>query len=269
MDTRPLMVGIAGLGAIGAPVARALLAGDLPGLTLAAVAARDARKAAERLGAEVRTCTAGDLPLQCDVIVEALPPEAFAEVAEPAIAAGKTLIALSSGALLHRPDLIARAAETGAVIRIPSGAILGLDALKAAAQGDIKSVTLRTRKPPASLKGAPLVAELGLDLDALAAPHRLFEGTVTEAIRHFPANVNVGATIALAGIGPERTRIEVWADPALTRNTHQVQVASAVCNFRVEIESLPSPDNPRTGQATAASTLACLKGLTAPLRVGT
>jgi len=203
------------------------------------------------------------------VVVECAPAALFDVVAQPAVEAGRTFIPLSVGALLEHDNLIQRAEETGARIIVPSGAIVGLDAIRAAAEGEIHSVTHITRKPPAGLAGAPYLKARGITLENLSEPRLVFAGTAREGARHFPANVNVAAAVSLAGIGPDRTRLELWADPAVSRNTHRVTVESDSARFTVEIEGVPSPDNPRTGLLTAQSVVSTLRGLVSVLRVGT
>ncbi|MGE5203254.1 MAG: aspartate dehydrogenase [Acidobacteriota bacterium] len=266
-----LDVGIGGLGAIGLPVAR-WLAGRPPGLRLAAVCARDPKRAAERLGAagiEVPVVPPEALAERAQVVIECMPAAVFDSVAVPAITAGRTLLVLSVGALLDRLALVEDARRTGARIIVPTGALLGLDAVRAAAQGTIHSVKLATRKPPKGLVGAPYLEQHRISLEGLTAPLRVFAGSAREGARGFPANVNVAAALALAGIGPDRTELEIWADPAVTRNTHRIEVEADSTRFSMTIEGVPSEDNPRTGKLTPLSVIACLKGLIEPLRVGT
>jgi len=184
------------------------------------------------------------------------------------VESGRTLVTLSVGALLDNEHLIGRAAETGAQIIVPSGALLGLDAVRAAAQGDIQSVRMVTRKPPRGLAGAPLVVERGIDLDRLETPLRLFEGNARDAVKGFPANINVAAALGLAGLGPQATQLEIWADPAVERNVHHIEVVADSARFEMTIENVPSDDNPRTGRIVALSVVATLKAMTAPLRIG-
>ena len=268
-DGKGLAVALAGLGAIGMVLAQRLNAG-IPGLRLAAVAARDGDHAARRLteaGIDAPVVTLDELPRRADIVVEAIPAAQFRAVAAPAIEAGRVLVALSAGALLDHFDLVARAAATGARIIVPTGALLGLDAVRAAAKGKIESVRMVTRKPPAGLEGAPYLEQRGISLAGLAAPLRVFEGTAREGARGFPANVNVAAALALAGIGPDRTRLEIWADPGVTRNTHTIELEADSARLSMTIENVPS-ENPRTGRITALSVIACLEGMVAPLRVG-
>ena len=126
-----------------------------------------------------------------------------------------------------------------------------------------------TRKPPRSLKGAPWLEENGISIDNLDGPLQVFEGTAREGAAGFPANVNVAAALGLAGIGPDRTRLEIWADPDLDRNTHEIAVDSDSARLSMKIENVPSEENPGTGKITALSVIAALRSLGAPLRVGT
>ena len=159
-----LTVGLAGLGAIGSAVADALLAGKVPGLRLAAVSARDVDKAKAWLAehdADLPVVPLGELPDHAEILVEALPAAVFDELARPAVEAGRTLVVASGGAMIGREDLVAKAEETGARLVIVSGAILGLDGVRAAAEGQIERVTFKTSKPPKSLKDAPYCKSRG------------------------------------------------------------------------------------------------------------
>jgi aspartate dehydrogenase len=266
---KPLSVGIAGLGTIGVEVARSLLAGNIPGLRLEAVAVRHVATVRERLGgAEVDVVDFTELAHRCEVVVESLPRALFRAVAEPAIARGRIFVPLSAGALLEESDLIAAALESGARIIVPTGALLGLDAVRAAAEGSISSVTMVTRKPPMGLLGAPYLLEHGINLEGLIEPLRVFAGSARDGARGFPANVNVAAALSLAGIGPDRTQLEIWADPSVTRNTHRVVVESDSARLTMMIENVPTTQNPKTGRITALSTVTALRGLVSSLRIG-
>src|SRR5690606_33696989 len=135
-------------------------------------------------------------------------------------------------------------------------------------EGTIHSVTMTTRKPVAGLLGAPYLEQNGIDISGITAPTRVFSGTARDAAKGFPANVNVAVALSLAGIGPDRTTIEIWADPTVARNTHRIVVESDSSRLDMTIENIPS-ENPRTGRITPLSVLAALRKLTAPVRVGT
>jgi aspartate dehydrogenase len=263
-------VGLAGLGAVGLEVARRLEAG-IPGLVLTAVAVRDQDKARRNLpgaGDRIPIVAAEALAQSCDVVVEGLPPTAFRGVASSVVEAGKIFMPLSVGQLLENWDLVERAKATGARILVPTGALLGLDAVRAAAEGTIHSVKMVTRKPPGGLEGAPYLIERNISVKDLKEPLKIFDGTAREGARGFPANVNVAAALSLAGIGPDKTRLEIWADPALTRNTHRIEVDADTARFSMSIEGIPSP-NPRTGRIVPLSAIATLRGLVSELKVGT
>jgi len=270
-DKKSLRVGLAGLGAVGLPMARKLEAG-IEGLALAAVSVRDidkARRAVPRIGQGILACVPAELPRHCDVVVEGLPPSQFRAVAEATVRAGRIFMPLSVGQLLEHGDLIALAKESGGRIVVPTGALIGLDAVRAAAEGTIQSVRMITRKPPNGLEGAPYLVQNKIDLKGLNAAKRVFEGTARDGARGFPANVNVAAALSLAGIGPDKTWLEIWADPNADRNVHRIEVEADAARFSMEIANVPSVENPRTGKITALSAIACLRGLVSTLRVGT
>jgi aspartate dehydrogenase len=264
-------IGIAGLGEIGRTLAGAIASGALPGLELAAVAARDGAKAQAWLAGRGISCPVVPLaafPEHADLVVECAPGAIIGEICRPMLEAGKRVMVLSCGALLPRPELLALAREKGGQIIVPTGALLGLDAVTAAAEGVIHSVRMTTRKPPKGLVGAPYLEQNTISVEGLTEPKRVFSGTAREAAASFPANVNVAAALSLAGIGPDRTTIEIWADPSVTRNCHTIEVDSDSARFTLSIENVPS-ENPKTGRITALSVLAALRKLHAPLRVGT
>src|SRR5689334_5958292 len=266
-----LHIAVGGLGAIGKVVARRLDKG-IEGLTLAAVAARDVARAEAAMwdfGRKVPVVSLGRLCEHADVIVECAPAAVLRELAEPALAQGRMVMMLSCGALLDNFDLVDLARRNGGRIVVPTGALLGLDAVIAAAEGGISRVQMITRKPPEGLAGAPYLVANKINVTGLTESKRVFSGTAREAARGFPANVNVAAALALAGIGPDRTIVEIWADPGVTRNIHRIEVEASAARLSMQIENVPSEDNPRTGRLTALSVIAALKKLASPLAIGT
>lgn len=265
-------IGIAGLGAVGSRVAHALDRGEIAGCELAAISARNQDRATQFVAGLSRHVP--NLPLvgiasACDVVLEALPPALFEDIAVPVLTDGKTLIVMSASQLLDRSYLFDLARHHAGRIVVPSGAMLGLDAIKAAAVGTIHAVKIVTRKPPNSLAKAPYVVRHGLELDKLDQPLCILSGSVEEVAREFPANVNVAAAVSLAGLGPTRTRLEIWADPALHFNMHTVSVESDSSNFTMSIQNRPSEANPATGRITAQSVIALLLELDSVVRIGT
>jgi len=270
-----LSVAIGGFGAIGKVVARRLdrrLDRGVAGLALVGVAARDAARAERAMADFARPVPV--LPLThlgevADIVVECAPAHLLREIAEPALRHGRIVTVLSCGALLDNFDLVDLARRHGGRILVPTGALLGLDAVVAAAEGGIQSVTMITRKPPNGLVGAPYLETNNIDITGLTEPKRVFSGTARDAARGFPANVNVAAALALAGIGPDRTTIEIWADPTVTRNIHRIEVEADAARLSMQIENVPSAENPRTGRLTPLSVIAALKKLASPLAIGT
>ena len=271
-NRRTRRVAVGGLGTVGLEVARSIDGRGIDGLILSAVSARDHARARGRMAgfrSPVDVVPARELAGRADIVVESAPAAVFREIAEPVVRAGKVLVAISAGALLDHADLVETARATGAQIVVPSGAVMGLDAVRGAAESGISSVTMITRKPPGGLAGAPYLVEHGIVVEGLDAPLKVFDGSAREAARGFPANVNVAAALGLAGIGPERTRLEIWADPGVTRNTHEIRLEAETVRFQLRIENVPSEENPRTGRSVAPSVVAALRRFVAPLVVGT
>ncbi len=270
MTEKVLKVGIAGLGTLGSVIAEHL-DGGIAGLALVAVCSRDSDKAKDRLARfrnPVPVVSAAELAARADAIVDAAIATAFAEIAGPAIRSGRILVTLNAGALFDHADLIERANETGARIVIPSGSAAGLDALRAAAEEDVLRVTLITRRPPFGLAGAPYLAEQGISIEDLAAPLKVFEGSARDGARAFPGLVNIVAAVSFAGIGPERTRLEIWADPEATRNFHRIEVEAATTRFETAIDNVLAYENARVSRLPALSAIASLRALVETLTVG-
>jgi aspartate dehydrogenase len=263
-------VAIAGLGPIGSRVAKALDRG-IDGLTLAAVSATNIEKHRgwlDKLGKPPVALPIEALADAADIVVECAPSRLVRSIVAPVVSRGKTAVVLSVGALLENEDLIALAKQKGGQIVVPTGALVGLDAMTAAAVGTIHSVQMVTRKPLKGLEGAPYLIEHNIEIADIKTALKIFDGTARQAAKGFPANLNVAVALSLAGIGADRTRVEIWADPTVTRNTHRIEVDSDSARFSMMIENIPS-ENPKTGLITALSVIACLRKLNAPLRVGT
>jgi len=207
-----------------------------------------------------------------EVVIEAASHEAVREHAEALLSSGIAVIVLSGGALCDdelRVRLERAAAKHRALLYLPSGGIGGLDALKAACAAGVDEVSIAVTKPPAAWKGIPYVEKLKIDLDRLAGPVTLFEGTAREGVPYFPANVNIAAVLSLAGVGFDRTRLKVIADPALKFNTHFVTIRGMTGTIDLRFESVPSPDNPKTAMLACYSALAAFRQFDSPVRYGT
>ena len=272
LNVRPaeLRVAVAGLGAIGIKLVQALDEG-IDGYVLTAVSASNPAKHKGFLATLKKAPAA--LPIEAlsevaDLVIECAPANLLGSIVAPFVSKGKTAVVLSVGALLERDELVQLAKQNRGQIVVPTGALIGLDAVTAAAEGKIASVRMITRKPVKGLLGAPYLVENNIDIETITEPLRIFEGSAREAAKGFPANLNVAVALSLAGIGPDWTRLEIWADPALTRNVHRIEVESDSARFSMSIENVPS-ENPRTGLITALSVIAWLRKQHAALRVGT
>jgi len=266
-----LGVAIAGFGSIGRLVGRHLDQG-LAGLRLVSVSARNLDRARDHLKgfrSLVDTVPLARIADGADVVVDCAVPDVFRDAVTPAIERGRTVLTVNATALIEHPDIIARAETTGARLILVSGSVLGFDALRAANVGTINSVLMVTRKPPLSMLHSSWLRERGIDVRAIDRATRIFEGSAREAARSFPDKFNIAAAVALASVGPDRVRIEIWLDPAVERNVHRIAVDADSTRFDMEIQNVPNPGHEGTGPLTAYSVIAALKDLTASFRIGT
>jgi len=197
-----------------------------------------------------------------DVVLEAASHQAIRDYGESVLNAGVTLIVLSAGALCDdalRSKLERAARAHGALLYVPSGGIGGLDALKAACIAGVDHVSITVSKPPAAWRNIPYVESLDVSLDTLTEPCTLYDGPARGGVPLFPANVNIAAVLAMAGIGFDATRLTVVADPRIVHNTHRIEVRGKSGNIRVELENVPAPENPKTAWLACYSALAALQ----------
>jgi aspartate dehydrogenase len=270
MATPSRRVAVVGLGPIGTKVVEALDDG-IDGLVLTAISIQNPAKHQAFLAKLKRPAAIlpiDDLWTVADIVIECAPGKLVRSIVAPFVSRGKIAIVLSAGALLENEDLIELAKRNGGQIVVPTGALIGLDAVTAAAQGKIRSVRMVTRKPVNGLAGAPYLVENNIDIADIVEPLKIFEGTARDAAKGFPANLNVAVALSLAGLGPDRTMLQIWADPTVTRNVHRVEVESDSARFSMSIENIPS-ENPKTGRITALSVIAYLRKQGSALRVGT
>ena len=268
-------IGLLGCGAIGRGLALSVDEGKVRGAALAALFDQDSNNA-QSLGQELKSnpriahsfedfmATEG-----MTLVVEAASQEAVRQYGQAVVSGGKHLIVMSTGALLDPvifSRLAALAQETGCSILIPSGAIGGIDAIRAS-RNELQEVVLTTRKPPETLVDA--ASTDGDDTEAVTSARVVFEGSALEAVRRFPFNINVAATLSLAGIGPERTRVRIIADQEARGNIHEVYAMGRSGVMRFTMENVPNPDNPMTSHLAILSAIETLRGACeGGLRVG-
>jgi aspartate dehydrogenase len=254
--------GMAGVGAIGTVVCKALIENKIPGMRLFALS--DIRK---DLPFGVPNFGFAELADKSDVIIEALPPDVVPDLAREVLARGKTLVMISGAALLRFPEIKEWAEKSDGRIIVPSGALAGIDGVRALSSMGLKSASIRSTKKPKGFEGAPYVVREKIDLAAITAPQRIFAGNAFDAAQAFPANVNVAAILSLAGLGPEKTTVEVWADPDAKGNIHEIRLEGAFSSMTARTENQPDPANPKTSVLAAHSIIAALRQMTEKVSV--
>jgi len=271
-----LRVALLGGGTIARLVLEQAKRGQLPGIERVALAGRGPLSRGAALAREFGVPYAADraalTALSPEVVLEAASHDAVREHLVPLLDEKISVVVLSAGALVDdslRQAAAAAAERSGALLYVPSGGIGGLDALRTACLAGVDEASIQVAKPPAAWKGIAYVEAKGFELEALRAPLTLFEGPAREGVPHFPQNVNIAAVLALGGIGVDRTRLKVVADPALRLNTHTIRVSGKSGSFTVVLENVPAPENPKTSWLACYSAIAALRALRSRFRIGT
>lgn len=266
-------VGIVGCGNIGGQLARSISAYFKDRLRLMVVCDRheeQAQRLANELSPHPDVLPLESVPLHCDLVIEAASPQACKDLVPRALEMGRDVMILSVGGLAEIYDQVYQLARSkNAHIYVPSGAIAGIDGLQAAMTGGVTSVRLTTRKPVESLLAAPYIQEKQLDLKNLTTDTVIFEGSAREAVKAFPFNVNVAATLSLAGLGFDKTQVRVVTGPGINRNVHEIEVEGAFGRLTARTENIPSPENPKTSYLTLLSACAMLNEILDPVQIGT
>lgn len=266
-----LKVGLIGCGAIGSEIARAIDR-EIPQMELVALCDRNEEKAKgvfDQLTKKPRLAKFQEVIEKADLVVEAASPKVVEELVKKVIKEGKDILIMSVGGIIDHIDLLREAQSKGCRVYFPSGAIAGIDGIKAAKEAKISSVTLTTSKPPLALEGAPYIVEKEIDLKKINKSTLIFEGSCRQAIKAFPKNINVSATLSLAGVGIDKTMVRIIADPSLDRNIHHILVEGNFGKIEIKVSNIPSPTNPKTSYLAPLSAIATLKKIVSSLQVGT
>ncbi|MFW9916908.1 MAG: aspartate dehydrogenase domain-containing protein [Candidatus Thorarchaeota archaeon] len=268
-----------GLGSIGSTILQASMDGTLEVLQVIAAYDKDTTLANDLWNRYNRQFDLLSWSLEftkmdeVELVIEAASPEAVEEICIPSLKAGKILVTLSTGAFVQNPRLLEEAFEAsqryGGRLLIPSGAIAGLDGVRAAKIAGIEQAVLTTVKPPVALEGAPFIVENQIDLGAFTEKALVFQGTALEAVRAFPRNINVAAAFSLAGLGPARTQVRIFVDPHGSTNSHEIRVESPGGTIRATTINVPSPGNPKTSYLAILSALATVNRITQRITIGT
>jgi aspartate dehydrogenase len=256
-----MRVGIVGCGNIGADLCIALQKGTIPAEIVALTDIDEAHAKlllrTFQLNAEI--CDLDQNAAKVDFLVECAVADAVKDVLRASMTHHRDCLIMSVGGLMDHPELLEEAWKEHIQIRVPSGALCGLDGIRAAMEAGLHSVTLTTRKPPRGLAGAPYLVERGIILDNLTEPLVIFEGTALDACKAFPQNVNVAGALSIAGIGPTETRVRIIADPRATANSHEVVAEGAFGRLQTLTENLPSPRNAKSSYLASLSACAELR----------
>ncbi|MBI2425589.1 MAG: aspartate dehydrogenase [Candidatus Hydrogenedentes bacterium] len=256
-----IKVCMVGCGNIGADLCIALQKGNIPAEIVALVDqdVERARVLVRTFQLEAKVCTLAEAVEDCDFIVECASAAAVEPVLRAAIDHHRDCLIMSVGGLMGHMELYEEAKQRNIQVRIPSGALCGLDGIRAAMEAGLHSVTLTTRKPPKGLVGAPYLTDNNIDLNGLTEAKIIFEGNALEAVKAFPANVNVAGALSLVGIGPKETRVVVIADPNATENSHEVYAEGAFGRLKTMTSNLPSPRNAKSSYLASLSAAAELR----------
>ena len=263
-----MKIGIIGCGAIGSVLCR-FIDKELEDSKLVAVCDIDRKKVvklSKSLKSKPKVMGINALIKKSDIIVEAVSPSIVRTLLKKVIKNKKHLMIMSVGGLVQNMDLLPKLT---ARLFIPSGAICGIDGIKAANIGRITSATITSTKSPKGLEGAPYITLNKINLKKIKKKTKIFEGNALEAINGFPKNVNVSAILSLAGIGPKKTKVKVVVDPKIKRNIHEIEVIGSFGKLVTRTENVVSPLNPKTSHLAVLSACATLKRLTGHIKIGT
>lgn len=269
---KKIKVGIVGCGVIGSELARAC-AGILEDrLELTALYDIDENKKnslSEEFKKKLTVNSIDDVFDKSDLVIEAAGAKVAVPILQKAIETSKSVLIMSIGGLINSYDMLKRAKDKNIKVYLPSGAVCGIDGIKAAGIAGIEKVTLTTRKPPKGLKGAPYIEKKKIDLDNIKEETIIFEGSADEAVQGFPKNINVASLLCLAGIGAKKTKVRIVTSPEFTRNSHTVEVVGDFGRIVTQTDNVPSGSNPKTSMLAYFSAIATLKGITESVRIGT
>lgn len=269
-----LKIGIVGCGAIGSSLAEIVISDFADKAELAGLYDVDIEKAyklANRFNSpKLAVLNLEDLINKVALVIEATKADAAFDIAKKTISASCDILIMSVGGIIeHYRELEVLAQEKKVHVFIPSGAICGIDGLKAANCAKINKVVLTTKKPPSAFLGSSYVLKRKVRLDNIQEDTVLFEGDAFSAVRAFPQNINVAATLSIAGVGPQDTVVRIVASPRITRNIHEIEIDSDAGKIITRTENVIHPDNPKTSYLAVLSAVATLKQILEPIKIGT
>jgi aspartate dehydrogenase len=270
-----LNIGIVGCGAIGTSLAKVIKGEFIGQARLAALYDLDTAKA-EKLSLAIsgnkKLAVNGldRLIARSSLVIESASSLCSWKIAKSALSRGRDVMIMSTGGIAGRLNQLNRLARAkNSRVYVPSGAIAGIDALKAAKMGRVTKVTIVTRKNPRSFAGVKIIEERKINLKAIKKDTVIFSGSAKQAVKSFPQNINVAAVLSLAGIGAGKTAVKIIASPMVKRNIHEIEIISQAGRIFTRTENIPHPDNPKTSFLAVLSAAAVLKQILVPVRIGT
>jgi aspartate dehydrogenase len=273
--SKPLRIGIVGCGAIGTSLAKIVVRDFKKKAQLTALYDIDEHKSrtlsrilSKKEKLQVQGLKA--LIAASDLVVEASSATAAFGIAQEVLKKGREVLIMSVGGVAGREkELAVLCRRREGRVYIPSGAICGIDALKAVKLSQLNNVTLITTKHPSSFKGVKYIQRKRIDLEKIKSDKLLFSGTAEQAVKFFPQNINVAGILSMAGLGKGKTTVKIIASPAAQRNIHEVRIESSAATIVTRAENLLHPDNPKTSYLAVLSAAAALKQIFEPIRIGT
>jgi aspartate dehydrogenase len=270
---KKILVGILGCGAIGSRMAIAIK-DELKDHAVVAgifdVQLERAEKLAKKFSrARIIKRSIEELIKSCDLMVEAVNAKDTQKLIRQALAAKKDVLVMSVGKLLGANEIFKTAVKNRCSVLVPSGAIAGLDAIKAASQRKISKITLTTRKPTFGFTQNDYITRNKIDLSKIKSETILFDGNVKSAVEHFPQNINVAAAIALASLAQDKLRIRIITSPEYKLNSHEIEVEGDFGRLITRTENEVCPDNPKTSYLAVLSAIQTLKQYFQEVKIGT
>lgn len=269
---RRIKVGIIGCGVIGSEIAKACVNRFGKKMDLVAVSDIDGKKAAalkKVVKKSLAILPAEALIKRVDLVIEAASAKISPDIVRLAVKYDRDLLVMSVGGLLGREALMRSVLKSSIKLYLPSGAICGIDGVKASRIGNITSATLTTRKPPKGLAGAPYIVKRNIDLSAIKGETVIFDGTALQAVAAFPQNINVAAVLSIAGVGGSKTRVRIVTSPEYDKNVHEVEITGESGKIFTRTENVPSKINPKTSALAFYSAIAALENIVSNIKIGT
>ena len=274
-NIKNLKIGVIGCGSMGGEIIKSIIKKEIPNSSLIWVFDEDKSRISKfNFQSPTKIFFPNNLKeainiKNVDLIVEAASPYFVKENCLKILESGKSMLIMSSGALISN-NFYTKINETcslyGSKIYVPSGAVGGIDAIKSV-KNHLQDIKIKTTKHPDALMGAQGYKKF--ENTKIDTKTTIFEGNASEAIKLFPANVNISATISMIGIGPERTKVTIIADTKTHKNTHEIFVNSHAGNFSFKLENFPHPNNKKTSYLAILSAIETLKSITKISNIGT